>query len=256
MIPLKDDLEPVRVPYVTWTLLALNILAFTWQLGLPQQAVSQFYLLWGMVPARIMHPEWAWFNGFPAGALLTLFTSMFIHGGWLHILGNGWALWLFGDDVEDRLGHARFAALYLGSGLIAGITHLLLFPDSTVPVVGASGAVAGLMGAFLLLFPAARIHVLVPIFFFIDIWKLPAAIYLPFWFLSELLSGAVALIAPGFSGIAFWAHIGGFMGGIMLLRLLTVQREPSFSPPRNPPEIIRGPGFIIINRSPWTNSSF
>lgn len=247
MIPLKDDLQPQRLPWVTWTLLAINILAFAHQLGLSQRGVMQLYHLYGMVPARLMHPDWAWYAGFPAGAFITLITHMFVHGGWLHIIGNSWALWLFGDDVEDRLGHAKFAALYFGSGIFAGMAHLLLFPNSTVPVVGASGAVAGLMGAFLFLFPAAKIYVLVPILFLVDIWKLPAIIYLPLWFLSELFSGTIALLAPGFSGIAFWAHIGGFMAGIALLYWLRDDRQAVYHRKVNEPEIIRGPGFIIIN---------
>lgn len=251
MIPLKDDLQPKRLPLVTWSLLAINILAFVYQLGLPQRAVTAFYNLYGMVPARLMYPDWAWMAGFPAGAFLTLVTHMFVHGGWLHILGNGWALWLFGDDVEDRLGHLKFSVLYFGSGIFAAAAHLLLFPDSTVPVVGASGAVAGLMGAFLFLFPAARIHVLVPILFFVSIWKLPAAIYLPIWFLSELFSGTVALLAPGFSGIAFWAHIGGFIAGILILKWLQNDSSATLQHRRvYEPEIVRGPGFIIINRHP------
>ncbi len=241
MIPLKDDLHPQRVPYITWLLLALNSLVFILQLGLPQRLIAQLYYLFGIVPAALVFPEQA---GIPAGSWLTLLTSMFLHGGWLHFLANSWTLWLFGDDVEDRLGHVNFLVLYFASGLIAGLTHIFFSPTSLVPTIGASGAIAGVMGAFLLLYPRARIHILVPIFFFIDIWKVPAALYLPFWFLGELFSGTVALLAPGFAGIAFWAHVGGFIGGILVLYYLRQFEIPQRA--RTKPQVLRGPGFVII----------
>ena len=249
MIPLNDDLQPKKMPAVTWALLALNAFVFVWQLGLPQRALIEFYHLWGIVPARLTSPAWAARVGFPAGGLMTMMTGLFIHGGWIHFLANSWTLWIFGDDVEDRIGHFNFLLLYLSSGIIASMTHLMLFADSTIPVIGASGAIAGVMGAFLLLFPLARINVLVPIFFFIDIWRLPAALYLPLWFISQLFSGTFALIASSFSSIAFWAHIGGFIAGMLLIRHLlppTVQARAS-----REPDIIEGPGYIIINRPPY-----
>lgn len=218
MIPISDNLQPTRTPVVTWLLLGLNFLVFFFHLGLPEKLLIQTYYFWGLVPARLTDPQYAWYFGDQAGALITLLTSMFIHGGWLHLLANSWTLWLFGDDVEDKLGHLRFTALYLASGLIGGLTHLLLFSDSTTPLVGASGAVAGLMGAYLYLFPHAKINVLVPILFFIDVWKIPAVLYLPFWFIGELFSGTFSLVGISLSNVAFWAHIGGFIAGLLLVR--------------------------------------
>ncbi len=216
MIPIRDHLHTRSAPWVTGSLIALNTLVFLYQLGLPEWALDQWYYLWGIVPRRLLNPDWASWYGFPGGATLTLFTSMFLHGGWFHFLVNMWSLYLFGDDVEDRLGSTRYLTLYLLSGLIAGLSHALLFGDSTIPTIGASGAIAGIMGAWLTLFPRARIDVLVPLFIFLQIWTIPAAFYLPVWFLSQLLSGTLALAAPGFSGVAFWAHIGGFVAGMFL----------------------------------------
>lgn len=249
MFPIRDDLHPTRVPVVTWALLALNAAVFVFQLGMPEWVLERFYLLYGIVPARVMHPEWAWYQGFPSGGLLTLLTSMFIHGGWLHILANLWTLWLFGDDVEDRLGSGRFLLLYLGAGLAAGGLQTVLFPDSTIPTIGASGAVAGVMGAFLLLFPRARIEVVVPFLFFLPVWQIPAVLYLPFWFVGELFSGTLALAVPSFSNVAFWAHIGGFLAGMTLVTHLTgrtTEAEAPARPRRATPDVIYGPGWVII----------
>ncbi|GAB4271632.1 MAG: rhomboid family intramembrane serine protease [Candidatus Rifleibacteriota bacterium] len=257
MFPIKDDLQPKRIPYITWLLLGLNILVFIVQLGLPRYLLETFYHLYGIVPARIMHPDWASAVGFPAGAIITLLTSMFIHGGWLHIIGNSWMLWLFGDDVEDRIGHGNFLLLYFLSGIVAGITQIALHPDSTIPTIGASGAIAGVMGAYFLLFPRASLYVLVPIFFFIDIWKIPAALFLPIWFIGELFSGTVALITPGFSNIAFWAHIGGFIAGASILRsilqLESIYNGQSINPQ---PQSVRRPNFVMHRRNPYQNLKF
>ena len=245
MIPLNDDLKTKKIPVVTWALLAINALVFMWQLGLPQRALAEFYHIWGMVPARLSNPDWAFRVGFPAGGILTIFTSMFIHGGWLHFIANSWTLSIFGDDVEERLGHLNYLLLYLASGIFAGLTHLFFFANSTVPVIGASGAIAGVMGAFLVLFPMAKINILVPILFIIDIWRLPAALYLPLWFFSQLFSGTFALIGAGFSSIAFWAHIGGFLAGMLLVNNLNTVRPKRQS---IEPDIIEGPGYVIIKR--------
>ncbi len=229
MIPLRDHLQPRSIPWVTGGLIALNTLVFLYQLGLPEWALERIYYLWGIVPRRLMNPDWAYWNGFPAGASLTLITSMFLHGGWFHYLANMWSLYLFGDDVEDRLGRSRYLLLYFGSGLIAGLAHTLLFDTSTIPTIGASGAIAGIMGAWLTLFPRAKLDVVVPIFIFLQFLTIPAAFFLPVWFLSQLLSGTLALAAPGFGGVAFWAHIGGFLAGMWLtpwLSQLPTQEQP------------------------------
>jgi membrane associated rhomboid family serine protease len=154
-------------------------------------------------------------------------TCMFLHGGWAHILGNMWSLWIFGDNVEDVMGPWRFLAFYLLTGVAAGLTHYFLNAHSAVPTVGASGAIAGVLGAYFILFPRAQIVVLVPIFFFPFFFQLPAVTYLLFWFLSQLVGGAIAgLSSAQVSGIAFWAHVGGFVAGVVLHRLFMYpQRE-------------------------------
>ncbi len=249
MIPLRDDQHPSRTPVITWALLGMNGVVFLFQLGMPEWLLERFYLLHGLVPARIVSPEWAWYQGFSGSGWFTLLSSMFIHGGWMHFLANMWTLRLFGDDVESRLGTVRFLVLYLVSGIAAGMLHVVLFSNSAVPTIGASGAVAGVMGAFLLLFPLAKIEILVPILFFIDIWKVPAVFYLPFWFLGELFSGALALAVPNFSNVAFWAHIGGFLMGIMLVKSLLLEETPipRTSRVRARQPYIRGPGFVILS---------
>ena len=251
MLPIRDNLQPQRVPWVTYGLIVLNTLIFAYQLGLPDYALERLYMLYGIVPARLSDPSWAYWQGFPAGGWLTLLTSMFLHGGWLHYLANMWTLWLFGDDVEDRLGHGAFAALYLATGLAAGLGHTLLFAGSTVPTIGASGAISGVMGAFLVLFPLAKIDLVVPIFLFLTVIPIPAMLYLPFWFLSQLFSGTLALAAPGFAGIAFWAHIAGFIAGIGALQVLqpgSALQSVWQAPPREPRIVLRGPGFYVIER--------
>jgi membrane associated rhomboid family serine protease len=157
----------------------------------------------------------------PAAALLPFFTSMFLHGSWLHVIVNMWALWIFGDNVEDHLGHFTYLLMYLLCGLAGGMTHTLLNLASSVPSVGASGAIAGIMGAYFVLYPSARVLTLVPFFFVFFVW-LPAWIVLGYWFVVQFLSGAATSISannPGGGGVAFWAHVGGFVAGLVLIRL-------------------------------------
>ncbi|MEY2544213.1 MAG: hypothetical protein QOE81_1674, partial [Verrucomicrobiota bacterium] len=165
---------------------------------------------------------------FPIDNYWPLLTHQFLHGGWFHIIANMWTLWIFGDNVEDRMGPGRFAIFYLLCGTIAGTTHLLTNPDSTVPSVGASGAIAGVLGAYLLFFPTARLIVLFPIFFFPLFFEVPAVFYLAIWFFGQLFSGTAALAGPQqVGGIAWWAHIGGFIGGMLLCGLFAQRRRPS-----------------------------
>jgi membrane associated rhomboid family serine protease len=174
------------------------------------------YLL-GIVPARYTHPDWAQRVGFRAADYWPFLTSMFVHGGWAHIIGNMWALWIFGDNVEDRMGPLRFTLFYLICGLVAGVVHSLTNPNSVVPTVGASGAIAGVMGAYFVLFPYARVVVLVPILFYPLFFEVPAVTFLLFWALSQAFSGALALVGPGgVEGVAWWAHVGGFTAGLVL----------------------------------------
>ncbi len=217
MFPLIDDVPRRHPPVATWLIIAANALVFALELGLPQERLEQLFYLFGIVPARVTDPEWAREVGFPANDYWPFLTSMFLHGGWLHVISNMWILWIFGDNVEDRMGPLRYLVFYLGCGVAAGVVHWFTNRHSTVPAVGASGAIAGIMGAYFVMFPRARVIVLVPIVFYPLFFELPAVLFLALWFLMQLLSGTLALAARGEVGsIAWWAHIGGFIAGVLL----------------------------------------
>ncbi len=164
-------------------------------------------------------------NGFHVSAIYPFFTSMFLHGSWTHLISNMWSLWLFGDNVEDRLGHFRFILFYLLCGFLAMVSHFMFHTSSYIPAIGASGAIAGVMGAYFILFPYSRITTLIPVLFLPMFIKVPALVYLAVWFLLQLYNGAIStFIGVRGSGIAWWAHIGGFLGGILLLKLLYTRR--------------------------------
>uniref|UniRef100_A0A832I035 Rhomboid family intramembrane serine protease n=1 Tax=Eiseniibacteriota bacterium TaxID=2212470 RepID=A0A832I035_UNCEI len=222
MIPLRDENPSHRRPLVMRAIISLNLAAFAYELSLGP-GLRAFFFEWGMVPARV---TWA-FAGFdsPLAASLTFVTSMFLHGGVMHLVGNLWYLWIFGDNVEDRLGHARFLAFYLAAGVVAALIQYATHPEARVPMVGASGAIAGVLGGYLVAFPRARIITLLPLFPFFQVVALPAVIVLGLWFLFQFFSGALALAgAPG-GGIAWWAHIGGFAFGIVGMRLFGERRR-------------------------------
>ena len=225
MFPLRDTIPSRHRPLITWTIVAINITVFLATRGMSFHQELQFMHLWGVVPARFTHPEWAAWHGYPGGLPLAFITHMFLHSGWMHIIGNMWILWVFGDNVEDVMGHVRFAAFYLTCGLLALGAHLALNLNSTVPVVGASGAIAGVMGAYFSLYPHARVVTFVPILFVPMIFELPAVLFLGLWFLSQVFSGALA--GPEGGGVAWWAHIGGFVAGMFLVRwFMDPQRCP------------------------------
>jgi membrane associated rhomboid family serine protease len=214
MIPLRDTIPSRRFPIVNTTIIVLNVLVFLFESALTPKQQELFLRVWGLIPTRF----WA---GVSIGGMLTLFTSMFLHGGWWHLISNMLALYIFGDNVEDRLGSFRYALFYLFSGLVAGVTHLVAYHNSPLPTVGASGAIAGVLGAYLVLYPYARVITLVPFFYFIRIVELPALLYLGFWFISQLFNGIFALAAANVfqtGGVAWWAHIGGFVFGLMIIR--------------------------------------
>ena len=222
---------------MTYFLLALNILIFLFQ-WITQQTAGQAQLQmlvneFGLVPARIaiafsggqVPPQlWSQLGTYvtPEGALLPVLTSMFLHGSWLHVIANMWALWIFGDNIEDHLGHFLYLVLYLVSGIAASALHTAFNLGSTIPSVGASGAIAGVMGAYFVLFPRARVLTLVPFLFVFFVW-LPAWVVLGYWFVAQFLSGAATAIAAtsrtAGGGIAFWAHVGGFVAGIVLIKV-------------------------------------
>jgi membrane associated rhomboid family serine protease len=215
MLPLKDTVPARSFPVVNWLLIAANIVLFFVELSFGPDADLLTAIL-GVVPARLLA------NPTP-GQLTTLVTSMFLHGGWLHLFSNMLALYIFGDNVEDRLGHGRYALFYLLCGLVAGLTHVLFNPTSPVPTIGASGAISGILGAYFLLFPTARVITLIPIFVFPWIVEIPALVYLGFWFLSQLLNGTLEIVAgaQSYGGVAWWAHAGGFIAGLVLVLLFT-----------------------------------
>lgn len=211
MIPVGDEIPSRRVPLVTWGLIAANVGVFLLELMLGPQ-LDSFFMRWGAVPAFITHPDrYPW-------APFTLFTSMFLHAGWTHLIGNMLYLWIFGDNVEDALGHIGYLIFYLAAGLAAGLAQVAVSPLSTIPGVGASGAIAGVLAVYLVLYPAAPVRVLVPGYFMMRLARIPALIVLGFWFIVQLFNGflslGVATAATG--GVAWFAHIGGFVAGLVV----------------------------------------
>ena len=203
MIPLRDVIPSRTTPYITVTIIVLNVLAWLFELALPPDVRTLFLQVYGVVPADF-HAT-------------TLITSMFLHGGWMHVLGNMWYLWIFGDNVEDRLGHGRFIVFYLLCGVIAALGQIAIDPESTLPTIGASGAIAGVMGAYFVLYPRSRVLTLIPLIIFWEIIELPAIVLLGFWFVMQLFSaGTIAITAStGGGGVAFAAHVAGFVIGMI-----------------------------------------
>jgi membrane associated rhomboid family serine protease len=207
VIPLRDVIPSRTTPVVGITLIVLNVLVFLYEWSLGEHALRRFIMTWGLVPAVF---DWS-----------TVITSMFLHGGWEHIIGNMLYLWIFGDNVEDRLGHGRFLFFYIMCGIAAALVQTAFNPDSAIPMVGASGAISGVLGAYIILFPHSRVLTLIPLFIFIEIIEVPAIILLGLWFLLQLLSGVGSLTQPeAGGGVAFWAHAAGFVAGMALLPFL------------------------------------
>jgi membrane associated rhomboid family serine protease len=202
MIPLRDVIPSRTTPYVTVTIIVLNALAWMFELSLPHDDLNEFLTVYGVVPAYFAWP--------------TLITSMFLHGGWMHVIGNMWYLWIFGDNVEDSLGHGRFIVFYLLCGIVAAFGQILIEPGSTLPTIGASGAIAGVMGAYFVLYPQSRVLTLLTLIIFWEVVELPAIVLLGFWFLMQLFSaGTIAMTAStGGGGVAFMAHVAGFLFGV------------------------------------------
>ena len=202
MIPLRDIIPSRTVPYITVTIIGLNALAWFFELSLPREVLPAFLQVYGMVPADF-HAT-------------TLISSMFLHGGWSHIIGNMWYLWIFGDNVEDRLGHGRFIIFYLLCGIVAALGQIFIDPYSRLPTIGASGAIAGVMGGYFVLYPHSRVLTLIP-WIFLQVVEVPAIVLLGFWFLMQLFSaGAIAVTSSTNSGgVAFAAHVAGFLTGII-----------------------------------------
>lgn len=214
MIPIRDTIRSETYPIINHVLIALNILAFFVEQSLGRN-LNEFVFTYGLVPARYSIPHIsAHFT--TVQQVIAFLTFMFLHGGFFHLLGNMWFLYIFGDNVEDRLGHFRYLAFYLLCGLASGISHLFLNWTSQIPTIGASGAIAGVMGAYFILYPKAKILTLVPIFFFLHFMEIPAFVFLGFWIFFQFLSATSSAQA---GGIAWWAHIGGFIFGMIFLKL-------------------------------------
>lgn len=227
MIPVRDTIPSMRKPVITISIIVACTAVFMFELALGPDGREKFMYLVGLVPARYTNPRWAELTGLHTG-FWPFATYMFLHGGWMHLIGNMWFLWLFGDNVEDRLGRPRFLLFYLACGIAAALTQFALSPGSGVPMVGASGAISGVMGAYFLLYPGARIVTLVPVFIFIQLIEIPAFVFLGIWFLLQFFSGTMEAASPASNsgGVAFWAHVGGFVAGILLLRAFTPRHLP------------------------------
>jgi len=227
MFPIHDD-NPTRItPYVTYVLLSACVLVFIWQISLgdaAQQAVYSF----GVIPSVLFASKSLPVELEILPAWLTIFTSMFLHGGWMHLIGNMLYLWVFGNNVEDAMGHRRFIVFYLACGLLAALTQAVLNPDSEIPMIGASGAISGVLGAYLLLHPRARILVVIPIIIVVYTPWIAAYWVLGFWFVLQLINSLISASDTG--GVAYGAHLGGFVAGMLLIPLFKYRNVPLFSP--------------------------
>lgn len=251
MIPLRDNIQPRTWPVVNYLLIGLCTVAFLIQLA--DQSDGQDHLVesLGMIPARVLHPGKAIeveeevavptqfgverevrvrkYAATPFSPWWTLLTCVFLHGGWMHFLGNMWFLHIFGDNVEDRFGHIGYLFFYLGAGIAASLAHLASAPGSTAPTIGASGAIAGVMGAYLMLYPHARVLAVLPIFIFAQVFVVPAPVFLVIWFLMQFFEGTFAITARQAGGVAWWAHIGGFVVGFVVAWIM--ERSGRVKPP-------------------------
>jgi membrane associated rhomboid family serine protease len=240
MFPLRDDNPTTITPGITWLLIALCSIVFLYQVFLEgtqgPQALQLFSYQYGAVPAVIVGGQTLPDAVAVIPAAASLFTCMFLHGGWMHLIGNMWFLWIFGNNIEEAMGHLRFLAFYLICGVIASISQILISPNSTVPTIGASGAIAGVMGAYLMLYPRARVWTLIFLVFFIRLVYLPAGVVLGFWILIQFVSGSMSM-GQNAGGVAFWAHIGGFLSGALLVGLFKKSNVRFFNPPRRQNEI-------------------
>ena len=220
MLPIRDDVRSQSFPIMNTLLIAANVIVFFLEAGLSPAQIDRVIHLFGFIPAQ--------FSFLNPISYLPIFTSMFMHGGWFHIISNMWILFIFGDNVEDRMGSLRYLVFYLLGGVAAALLHVFVQPTSTMPVVGASGAIAAVMGAYFLLFPRARVISLVPVFIFAWFVQVPAVIYLGVWFVSQLYSGVLSLGGAGgveMGGVAWWAHVGGFVFGLLLADVFGTRRK-------------------------------
>jgi len=217
MIPIRDEIKTHRTPIVTFILIALNIFVFVlqWMAGANQEALIYEYAL---IPGSLT-------TSINLDNISDIFSSMFMHAGFMHLAGNMLYLWIFGDNVEDALGRVKYLIFYLTGGAVAALTHVLFNPNSQIPTVGASGAIAAVLGAYLVLYPQSRVLTFIPIGFFLRLRMVPAAIVLGLWFILQLFNGVASLAGPDVAGTAFWAHIGGFVAGMLMAKLFTPRKR-------------------------------
>ena len=232
MIPIGDSTRRRTTPYVNVGIIIACVLGFLYELSLSTIDVGRFFQDWGVVPVQLV--DWLE-SPSVVEEPSTVVTSMFIHGGWLHLIGNMLFLWVFGDNVEDAMGHGRYLVFYLLAGLAATALQVFIDQESLIPMVGASGAIAGVLGAYLVLYPRATVSVLIPWLWFLGVFPVPAAFLIVFWFLLQLLSGVASLGAGDgvTQAIAFWAHVGGFVAGVVLVWVFRRQK-----PGRRPPTVV------------------
>ncbi len=233
MIPYRDNIPCEHPAIVTWVLIFINTSIFLYCLFLPEKSLREIFYLYGLVPIRYTQPMWAELVGFPPSDYWPFLTSMFLHAGGIHLVLNMWLLWIFGDNVEDRMGPFRFIIFYLLCGLAAGIIHLMTNSDSSIATVGASGAIAGILGAYYVLFPFARIVVWIPILFLPIFIHVPAIAFLGFWVIIQIGLVLTPDLTQAIPDVAVWGHLGGFVSGLILYRFLLRpgdKRENSLEP--------------------------
>ncbi len=218
MIPLRDTQPSYTFPFVTVAIIVLNVLAFLYEFSMDDYELNFFIAHYGVIPTRF---QW-----------MDMLTSIFLHGGWMHLIGNMWFLWIYGDNVEDILGHSQYLVFYLLCGAIATLTHILFNMDSRVPTIGASGAIAGVMGAYVVKFPHSRITTLVPVFVFLTTMEIPAYFILLYWFVIQFFSGIGSVGHSHLSqgGVAWFAHVGGFLAGVVLILVMRTRERWSHRP--------------------------
>jgi membrane associated rhomboid family serine protease len=220
MIPIRDSVKSSTVPVINYIIIAINALVFAYELSLGDQ-LDSFFRSFGLIPTAFFT---ALSTGDVLGVVFPVFTSMFMHGGLMHFFGNMWFLYIFGDNVQDSMGRSRYVVFYLLCGIAAALTQVFLNPDSQVPMIGASGAIAGVMGAYMVLYPRGKVLTLIPIFFFIQFVRVPAVVFLLIWIGLQTIQGVASLGMDMSGGVAFWAHIGGFVAGVVLIFLF---RKPT-----------------------------
>ncbi len=221
MIPIRDRNPSGTFPYVTIGIIIINVLIFLYELSLGS-GLGEFIMKFGVVPLKVSYYSQA-SDLTVTNTFLPFISSIFLHGGFIHLIGNMWFLWIFGDNIEDKLGHFKFIAFYFLCGIIASSVHVFFNSQSNVPCIGASGAIAGVLGAYMVTFPRARVVTIVPIFVFIQIMELPAIVVLGFWFVIQFFNGAASITASASgAGVAWWAHIGGFAAGVIILYIIRI----------------------------------